>query len=275
MTVLWNWLAERLGAGKALRAIFLRPMPRGVNWWYSLGSAALFLFLLQVLTGTLLAMNYAPTPDHAYDSIRFIMSEVASGWFIRGLHHWGASVMVIVVVAHLITVFIMGAHRYPREATWLFGVGLLLLTIGFGFTGYLLPWDQKAYWATTVGTNMIGTIPGVGPALLVVVRGGAAIGAVTLTRFYAMHVLMFPMILSTLAAVHVALVIYHGVSVPPGLWHREASAPQPATSGDREATYAERYAAFKRNGPSFWPELIAKDFTVALALLLVLVTLTV
>ena len=114
MTVLWNWMAERLGAGKALRAIFLRPMPRGVNWWYSLGSAALFLFLLQVLTGTLLAMNYAPTPDHAYDSIRFIMAEVASGWFIRGLHHWGASVMVVVVVATLITAMLLPRRSSSR-----------------------------------------------------------------------------------------------------------------------------------------------------------------
>ena len=276
-----SWLDERLGAGKAFKAIFLRHIPIGVNWWYSLGSAALFIFILQVVTGTLLAMNYVPSPDHAYDSIRYIMSEVTSGWFVRGLHHWGATAMVAIVILHLVSVFVMGAHRYPREVIWLFGVGLLLVTVGFGFTGYLLPWDQKAYWATTVGTNMIGTVPGVGPALLQLVRGGTDVGAVTLTRFYAMHVMLFPVTITLLAAVHFVLVIYHGVSVSPGLWHRgvpgsetDAGANTDAGAGTKEA-YQERYASFKAKGPYFWPDLIAEDLRVALVLFLILIGLSV
>ena len=264
------WLDERLGLGPVVRAVFLRHIPVGVNWWYSLGSAALFVFILQVVTGTLLAMNYVPAPDQAYDSIRFIMAEVTSGWFIRGLHHWGATAMVALVLLHLVSVFVMGAHRYPREVIWLFGVGLMLITVGFGFTGYLLPWDQKAYWATTVGTNMIGTVPVLGSALLQLVRGGTEVGAVTLTRFYAMHVLLFPLILTGLAAVHLVLVIYHGVSVTPGLWHKGIPGAAEGEAPDSKEGYQQRYAAFKAKGPSFWPELIAEDLRTGLIIFLIL-----
>lgn len=289
-----QWVDERLGVGPFFRAVFLRHVPVGLSWWYSLGSACLFLLVLQIVTGILLAMSYSPSPEHAYDSILYIMNEVPFGWFIRGLHHWGASAMVVLVLLHLMSAFVLGAHRYPREAIWLLGVGLFLLTLGFGFTGYLLPWDQKAYWATTVGTNMAGTIPVVGSALVKLIRGGSELGAVALARFYAMHVLLFPLIIAGLAAVHLALVIYHGVSVPPGLWHRglrqrmgvgSDPQPDPALAAALEplpnpepvtpAQYHERYQAFKVRGPGFWPDLIAEDLRMGLIVFLILVGLTV
>ena len=215
-----NWLDERIGTNQVWEVLFLRKIPKGVNWWYTLGSATLFAFILQAVTGMFLAMYYAPTPDHAYDSIQYIMNEVVFGQVVRGLHHWGASAMVVLVVLHMLRIIVMGAYKYPREATWIVGVVLLLLTFGFGFTGYLLPWDEKAYWATTVGTNMVGTVPFVGGFLLVAARGGSDLGALTLTRFYAIHMLFLPSLTVGFIALHLFMVIRQGISVPPILWEK-------------------------------------------------------
>jgi ubiquinol-cytochrome c reductase cytochrome b subunit len=274
-TQVTNWVDERFGFSPFWRAIFLRHVPTGLNWWYSLGSAALFVFVIESITGVLLAMNYSPTPEYAYDSVRYITYEQPFGWLIRGLHHWGASAMVVLVLVHLISVFVMGAYKYPREGIWLLGVGLLLLTLAYGFTGYLLPWDQKAYWATTVGTNMVGTIPLIGDDLLKLIRGGTALGVVALTRFFAVHALLLPVLLGGLAALHVALVIYHGVSVSPGLWHRGTPSPSRPAAGSSQSSYHERYGAFKARGPGFWPDLIAEDLRTALVVFVILVGLTV
>jgi quinol-cytochrome oxidoreductase complex cytochrome b subunit len=149
-----NWLDDRFGWRTIWEAIFLRKIPH-VNWFYTLGSATCFWLYFKVSLN-LLTLYYVPTPDHAYDSVVYISTQLPAGWFIRGLHHWGASAMVVVTVAHLLRVFFYGAYKYPREATWITGVFLLLIVIGFGFTGYLLPWDQKAFWATTVGTRIAG-----------------------------------------------------------------------------------------------------------------------
>jgi len=225
-----NWVDERIEIRSIWDALFERHIPVGVNWWYTLGSATLFVFILQAVTGMFLAMYYSPSPDHAYDSIQFIMNEVMFGRVIRGLHHWGASAMVCLVTAHMLRVFIMGAYKYPREMTWVAGVVLLLLTLGFGFTGYLLPWDEKAYWATTVGTNMAGTVPYVGDFLFKVTRGGAELGAVTLTRFYAIHMLILPATTLIVVAVHLFMVIKQGISAPPNLQEvedKEMRVPRP------------------------------------------------
>lgn len=219
-----GWLDERLGIMPILRAIFLRKIPKGVGWWYTFGSATLFLGLMQAVTGVFLAMYYSPTPDHAYDSVQYIMDEVAFGPIVRGLHHWGASLMVIFVVLHMLRTFIMAAYKYPRELTWLVGVVLLLLVLAFGFTGYLLPWDEKAYWATVVGTSMAGSAPLVGPALLRIIRGGTELGAVTLARFYAAHIFLLPFLLTVFIGVHVFMVIKQGISAPPELSDSEGSA---------------------------------------------------
>lgn len=287
-----SWLEERTGFNPFWRAIFQRHVPEGLSWWYTLGAACLTLLLLQSVTGILLAMNYVPSPERAYDSVSYITNVVPFGLIVRGIHHWGASAMVVLVILHLVSAFVLGAHKYPREATWLVGVLLLLVTMGFGFTGYLLPWDQKAYWATTVGTNMPGTAPLIGGWLVLLLRGGTELGAVALARFYAIHVLVLPATIGLLALVHLALVIFHGVSVPPALWHRglrsrvdEVTAKDPAVAAALDplqagtkltaTQYHDRYKAFKSRGPSFWPEVIADDAKTSLFVFVLILGLTV
>jgi quinol-cytochrome oxidoreductase complex cytochrome b subunit len=208
---LYLWLDERLGLHSMYTSLLDRPEPRG-NWWNTLGSASLFLFLLQGATGIFLTVYYTPSPDHAYDSITYIMNGVAFGWFIRGIHHWGATLMVIVVFVHMLRVFVTASFKYPRELTWLIGVGLLLLTLGMGFTGYLLPWNQKAFWATTVGTQIAGSVPFIGEFVLKALRGGADLSALTLQRFFMAHIWMLPALLVALIGVHLFLIIKHGES---------------------------------------------------------------
>jgi quinol-cytochrome oxidoreductase complex cytochrome b subunit len=213
-TSIGSWLDERVGWRKAWEAIFLRKIPK-VNWLYTLGSATLFVAINQIFTGILLTIYYVPTPDHAYDSVQYITTEVPAGWFIRGLHHWGASAMVVLVALHMLRVILHGAYKFPREVTWFTGVILLLATIGFGFTGYLLPWDQKAYWATTVGTRIAGTPPAIGDWILRVIRGGEELSAVTLARFFGVHVWVLPGLLLSMLGIHLYLVIRNGISAVP------------------------------------------------------------
>lgn len=215
MTNIGNWLNERFGWRSVWEAIFLRKIPH-VNWWYTLGSATLFVAINQAITGILLTLYYVPTPDHAYDSVVYITTQLPMGWLIRGMHHWGASAMVILVVAHLLRVFFYGAYKFPREVTWMTGVILLIVVIGFGFTGYLLPWDQKSYWATTVGTRIVAVSPLIGDWLLRVARGGDELSAVTLARFFGTHVWVLPAALIMLVGVHLYLVIRNGISAVPG-----------------------------------------------------------
>jgi len=210
----FEWLDERLGLRTIWTTIFARAVPQ-TNWFYTLGSASMILALLQVITGMLLTIYYVPTPDHAYDSIQYIMNEVTFGWLIRGLHHWGATLMVITVFLHMLRTFFMGAYKYPRELTWITGALLLLIVLVFGFSGYLLPWNQKAYWAGSVGTAVVGAPPIIGPLLLRIVRGGDQIGAVTLARFYGLHIWWMPIALLALIGVHLYLVIKIGITSPP------------------------------------------------------------
>jgi len=213
-TQIGNWLDERVGWRNVWGAIFLRKIPK-TNWLYTLGSASLFVTINQIITGILLTIYYVPTPDHAYDSVQYITTQVPAGWLIRGLHHWGASAMVVLVVLHMLRVIFYGAYKYPREVTWFSGVILLLVTIGFGFTGYLLPWDQKAYWATTVGTRIAGTPPLIGDYILRIVRGGEELSAVTLARFFGVHVWVLPVLLLLLIGFHMYLVIRIGITAVP------------------------------------------------------------
>ncbi len=209
-----DWLDERLGWRSIWNTIFLRKIPK-VNWLYTLGSATLFVAVNQIVTGILLTIYYVPTPDHAYDSVYFITTQVPAGWLIRGLHHYGASAMVVLAVLHMIRVIMMGSYKFPREVTWFTGVFLLLVVFGFGFTGYLLPWDQKAYWATTVGTRIAGTPPVVGDTVLRIFRGGEDLTAVTLARFFGVHVWVLPTALLLLMTIHMFLVIRIGISDVP------------------------------------------------------------
>jgi len=209
-----QWLDERTSWRKVWEVIFLRKVPK-VNWFYTLGSASLFVAINQAITGILLTIYYVPTPDHAYDSVQYITTQVPLGWLIRGLHHWGASAMVVLVVLHMLRVILFGAYKYPREVTWFTGVILLLVVIGFGFTGYLLPWDQKAFWATTVGTRIAGTPPIIGDYILRIIQGGSEISAVTLVRFFGTHVWVLPAVLFLIIGVHLYLVIRNGISAVP------------------------------------------------------------
>jgi quinol-cytochrome oxidoreductase complex cytochrome b subunit len=211
---IYTWFDERLGLNDLYKATLDRPEPRG-NWWNTLGSASLFLFVMQGLTGIFLTVYYTPSPDHAYDSIQHIMTGVQFGWLIRGIHHWGASLMVIVVFIHLLRVFVTASYKYPRELNWLIGVGLFLLTLGMGFTGYLLPWNQKAFWATTVGTAIAGSVPGIGGFILKALRGGSDLNALTLSRFFSAHIWILPLLLVGLIGLHVFLVVRNGESAFP------------------------------------------------------------
>jgi len=213
-TKLGNWLDERFGWRTVWTAIFLRKIPK-VNWLYTLGSATLFTVINQMVTGILLTIYYVPTPDHAWNSVNYITTEVTAGWLIRGLHHYGASAMVILSILHMIRIIYYGSYKFPREMTWFTGVFLLLITTGFGFTGYLLPWDQKAYWATTVGTRIAGTPPLVGDTILRILRGGDELSAVTLARFFGTHVWVLPVALLLLLGIHLYLVIRLGISEVP------------------------------------------------------------
>jgi quinol-cytochrome oxidoreductase complex cytochrome b subunit len=213
-TKMLAWLDERLGLTTIYNTVLDRKVPR-VNWWYTLGSATLFLFVLQVATGIFLTVYYVPSPDHAYESIQYIMNEVTFGWLIRGIHHWGASLMVVFVFFHMLRTFYMAAYKYPREITWLTGVILLFATLGMGFTGYLLPWNQRAYWATTVGTEIAGTVPLIGGFILRVLRGGTELSAVTLARFFSVHIWFLPLVITALIGIHIYLVIRLGITAPP------------------------------------------------------------
>ncbi len=211
---LLDWFDERLGLTTIYSTVLDRKVPK-VNWWFTLGSASMVLFLLQGVTGVMLTVYYVPSPDHAYDSINYIMNEVAFGWLIRGIHHWGASLMVLVVFAHMLRTFYFGAFKYPRELTWITGSFLLLCTVGMGFTGYLLPWNQRAFWATTVGTSIAGAVPFIGEFVNEVLRGGTDLSAVTLARFFSVHIWWLPAAIFALIGVHMYMIIRLGISSVP------------------------------------------------------------
>jgi len=215
-----SWLQERLDLKDSLDHFLYRKVPRGVGWWYTLGSATLVCFILLVVTGVFLIMNYSPSPDHAYDSVQFISNSVLFGSLIRSIHFWSASAMVVLIGLHMLRTFFMAAYKYPRELTWVIGALLFILVMLSAFTGYLLPWDQKAYWATNVGSGIAGQVPLIGPFIQKVLLGGNTIGAVTLTRFFSLHVTIIPALIALLISLHIILVVRLGISAPPGLRDR-------------------------------------------------------
>jgi quinol-cytochrome oxidoreductase complex cytochrome b subunit len=208
-----GWVETRLHLGPFIGALLHVRIPSDAKTFY-LGGITLFLFGIQVVTGTLLALYYSPTPDAAYESVLSITSDVQFGWLIRSVHHWAANLMLVFLVLHLLRIFAQAAYKYPREITWIVGGGLLLITIGFGFTGYLLPWDQRAYWATVVGTEIAGDVPIIGSSLLLLLRGGADVSEATLGRFFGIHVLVLPLLLAGLLALHLLFVHQQGLANP-------------------------------------------------------------
>ena len=209
-----SWWAERIPVDlETLRHPLAEPVPVHLHrWWFALGSTPLLLFLIQVATGILLTFYYVPSPERALDSVRMITEQVPFGWWIRGIHHWGASLMILTVWLHMIRVFVTGVYRRPREINWIIGAGLLLSTMAFGFTGYALIYDQLSYWATTVGTNLIGTVPLIGNYMLAFLRGGRTVTANTLTRFFTLHIGILPTAMILLLGVHILLLRLHGVA---------------------------------------------------------------
>src|SRR5919205_4562480 len=213
-----DWVDERTSLSGGLRWMLFRKVPKGTNWFYTLGSATLFAFLSQAVTGVFLAMYYRPdAAGGAYESVRHITNDVFLGEFVRGMHKWGSSVMVILVFLHMARTFFFGAYKYPRELNWVIGVVLLILTMTMSFTGYLLPFDQRSYWATIVGVNINGTGPLVGPYLNDFLRGGPEFGATTLSRFYAIHMLLVPGAIAAMIGAHLYLVAKLGTTAPPWL----------------------------------------------------------
>jgi len=208
-------LDQRTGLHTGLRKFLYEEIPGSSGWHQVFGSVALFLILIQFFTGAMLAFNYAPTPGDAYSSLRYILTEVTAGRLMRGLHHWGASMIIVIVVLHMVQVFLWGAYKKPREGTWVVGAILLLITLAFGLTGYLLPWDNRAYFGTVVTTQIGGTVPIVGPYVSRLLGSNGDVGVVTFARFYGLHVLLLPPATLFLIAFHVYLVRRHGVAPTP------------------------------------------------------------
>jgi ubiquinol-cytochrome c reductase cytochrome b subunit len=254
MKTVLAWLDDRLGFNATVKPLIEHPVPP-TGWDYTIGSAALIAFTVQVVTGVALAFTYVPTPDHAYQSLQFITTGAILGSVVRGIHFWGASAMVLLVCAHAAQVFLIGAFKFPREVNWLSGTLLLVLTFGMAFTGQLLRWNQDAYWAVVVGAAQAARAPLIGDALTGVLFAGTTIGGATLTRFYATHVFMIPAIIFGVLGLHLYLVIRHGVSEP----------PVAGVVVDRK-TYRQRYEELiHRIGVPFWPDAGWKDVVFALA----------
>lgn len=213
-----DWVDERASLSGGLRWMMFRKVPKGTNWFYTLGSATMFAFVSQAITGVFLAMYYTPSATQAYESARHISNDVFLGEFVRGMHKWGSSVMVILIFLHMARTFFFGAYKYPRELQWIIGVVLVILTFVMSLTGYLLPFDQRSYWATIVAANINGTGPLVGPFLSDFLRGGGDFGATTLSRFYAIHMMLVPGIIAALIGAHLYLVARLGTTAPP--WMR-------------------------------------------------------
>src|SRR4051812_3521357 len=248
------WLDDRLGFSTTVKPLIEHPVPP-TGWDYTLGSATLIAFTVQVVTGVALAFTYVPTPDHAYESLDFITIGAVLGNVVRGIHFWGASAMVLLVCAHAAQVFLVGAFKFPREVNWLSGTFLLVFTFGMAFTGQLLRWNQDAYWAVVVGAAQAARVPLVGDWLTGILFAGQSVGGATLTRFYATHVFMIPAIVFGLLGVHLYLVLRHGVS----------EGPVAGVPVDKK-TYRQRYEELVHKiGVPFWPDAGWKDVVFALA----------
>ncbi len=208
-----DWIDERVAIRPLIAGLLHVAIPRRAHTFY-LGGITLFCFMVQATTGILLALYYQATPETAYNSVLVIMNQLNFGWLIRSVHAWSANLMIICCVLHLLRVAIQGAYKKPREMTWMVGMGLLFVTLGFGFTGYLLPWDQRAFWATTVGTEIAGSIPFVGDFIKQFLRGGPDVSALTLSRFFGVHMLILPATLVGLLVIHLLFIHQQGLADP-------------------------------------------------------------
>ena len=207
-------LDERLSIREALEKNLKKPVGDHVNWTFCFGGITFLLFMVQAFTGVMLLMYYEPTIVAAYKSVVHITNNVPFGWLMRGIHHWASNLMTVFVFLHMLRVFFYGAYKAPRDFNWVTGVCLLMLTLGFGFTGYLLPWNQISYWATTVGTEIPSAVPIVGDLIKMLIRGGTDVTQATLTRFFAVHVLILPASIAAFLIAHFLMIRKQGISGP-------------------------------------------------------------
>ncbi len=264
---LGHWFDSRLQLRESLGPIFMHPVPPSVagplGWWYVFGSASLTLFLLQIVTGIGLALVYVPSADSAYASLLYLNYEQPLGWFLRALHYYAGSGMVVMLMVHMTQVFLHGAYKYPRELTWTMGVLLLLCTLGLFFSGQVLRWDPDAYWGLAVGAAMAGRVPLIGPALVRLVLGGPIIGGDSLSRFFTLHVFIIPVVLFAALVVHLWLVLKCGIS----------AAPRPGEVVDPE-TYKARYEQeLASRGVPFFGDAMLKDVLFSAVTVIVVVVL--
>ncbi len=245
-----GWFGERLQIGAAVQETLAHPVPtRTASWFYVFGSAALTVFMLQIVTGILLALLYVPSAGEAWNSLQRLNQDVELGWFIRALHGWGSNFMVAIVLLHMVQVFLFGAYKFPRELTWIVGVLLLLVTLGMAFTGQVLRFDQDAYWGLGIGASIASRVPIAGPLLVSLLLGGPIIAGATLTRFFALHVFVVPGLLIAFVAVHLLLVVKIGINE----W------PMPGRVVRRESYVREYHALTSSDGIPFVPAAIWKD----------------
>ena len=247
------WLESRTGYSDIVKMMLEEPVPGGARWWYVFGSVLTFVLTIQLVTGILLASFYSPASTTAWASVAFIQDQLTMGWFIRGLHSMGASAMVILTCLHLGQVLLFGAYKAPREMNWLVGVLMMGLVLAFGLTGYLLPWDQKGYWATQVATSIIGTTPVVGGALKKLLQGGSLYGNYTLSHFYTLHTYVLPGAIIAMVLAHIYLFRRHGVTPKWNVSHEQL---------------------VKKTQP-FWPDQLVRDVVACAITFLIIVILVV
>jgi ubiquinol-cytochrome c reductase cytochrome b subunit len=265
LKLVWQWLDDRIGISETFLPLIKHPVPPGAKWAYVFGSATLFTFILQVITGVALALLYQPTSETAYESLKYITQQVPLGNILRGIHYFGASAMIVLVGIHMIRVYLWAAYKYPREMSWISGIALLGLTVAMGFTGQLLRWDSNGVWSAIVAAEQAGRIPFIGDLVAHFLLAGKTLGGATLSRFFAFHVFLIPALLFGLIGLHVFLVFRNGISEPP-----EAGKPV------NPDTYKSEYdSMLKKKGVPFWPNAAWRDMLFGASVVFIILLLAV